>query len=399
MTKAEIAAGSPQPEESGGLEPSRPPRAGRIRRLYLTLRTEHTTPRKVAAAVAVGVLVGCSPFWGLHLATALVLATIFRLNRVLVYAATNLANPLTAPPLIFAEVQVGHRLLRDTWLALTMEDLSRAGLSGLFLDFLVGSLVVGAGLAVVLGVLAYVVSRGSQLPPSYQEIVDEAVRRYLDVSLRDAEGARWRLVRDPIFRVLLDEPLFHDAGRIIDLGCGRGLVAVVGAGTGGDWLAGRSYLGVDVSERYVRAARDVLSDVRECSFVHADLRDFDPPSADLVLLLNVLRYLPLEAQDALLRRLGKVLPAGSRLLVREVDASAGWRFRAVQVFDLLSLLLPGRPRYRLGYRHSPDLKNALIAAGFEVRDRSTLHSSSRAWVLLEATRRPRSPAGTAEGSP
>src|SRR6185436_17889477 len=87
-----------------------------LRRLYLTLRTEHTTPVKVAVAVGLGVFVGVSPLWGLHFALCVLLATAFRLNRVLVYASANIGNPLTAAPILFAELQVGHRVLQGEWL-------------------------------------------------------------------------------------------------------------------------------------------------------------------------------------------------------------------------------------------------------------------------------------------
>ncbi len=359
-----------------------------MRRLYMTLRTEHTTPGKVAAAVAVGVFVGCTPFWGLHLAIALLLATVLRLNRVLVYAATNLANPITAPPLIFAEVQVGHRILLQTWLGLSMDEVAQEGVAGLFRDFFVGSLVVGAGLGLLLGLTAWLVARAGRLPVEYQDLVDGIVRRYLDVSIRDAEAARFALVHDPILPHLLDETAFMESRRVLDLGCGRGVAAALLAATPGGFGERRSYLGVDLSERYVRAAREALHDVADATFVAADLRDFDPPAADLVLLVDALRFLPLSAQDALLRRLGRALSPGSVLLVREVDAAAGTSFRWTALLEFLSLFLPGRPHHRFGYRRASDLRNALMASGFDVRDRTTLRSSPRSVVFLEAVRRP-----------
>jgi trans-aconitate methyltransferase len=147
-------------------------------------------------------------------------------------------------------------------------------------------------------------------------------------------------------------------------------------------------VGVETSSRYVKVAREALGDLPGHRFVEADLRDFDPPPADLVLLTNVLRFLPLASQDALLRRLAKAMPPGARVIVREVDASRGSAFRVAQVKDLLAALAPGRPARRVHYRRSQDLRNALLAAGFEVRDRSTVHTTPRARVLLEAIRKP-----------
>ena len=124
------------------------------------------------------------------------------------------------------------------------------------------------------------------------------------------------------------------------------------------------------------------------AFQAADLRDLDPPAADLVLLVDVLHFLPHASQDALLRRLGRALPPGARMLIREVDASSGAAYRKAALREIASLLLPGRPHHVVHYRRVEDLRNALAAAGFEARDRSTRTTAARGRVLLEAVRRP-----------
>jgi len=196
------------------------PWVARLRRLYLTLRTEHTTPGKVAAAVGVGAFVGCSPLWGLHFALAVALAWIFRLNRVLVYAAANLANPVTGPFILFAEIQIGHRIMRGSWPGLSAAQAFEAGLAGFSVDLLLGSVVVGAVLGAVLGLAIWIGGRTSVVPEDYQRVLDRVVMRYLEVSVRDAEAARGRLLRDPIYPFLLREPSFGRAPRVLDRGCG-----------------------------------------------------------------------------------------------------------------------------------------------------------------------------------
>jgi O-methyltransferase involved in polyketide biosynthesis len=171
------------------------------------------------------------------------------------------------------------------------------------------------------------------------------------------------------------------------LGCGRGLVGIlVGLFTSAS--ESRWYLGVDRCDRYVRAARQALEDMPGCSVQTLDLRDFDPPPADVVVINDVLRFLPFTSQDALLRRLARALPAGARVFVREKDAAGGWRFRWAAFVDTMQMLVPGHPRHGNHYRRAGDLRNALIAAGFTLRDRTVARSSSPAWVLLEAVRRP-----------
>ncbi len=359
--------------------------AGWLRRLYLTLRTEHTSPRKLALAVALGVFIGFTPFWGLHLALAVLVASTLRLNRLVVYAAANVANPVTVAPIVFAEVQVGHRLLEGFWLPLRVAEVTDLGFGGLLSAFVVGSLLVGAAAAIIAWAVVYPAVRIGRRSESWIEIADRVSLRYLDASVRDAEASRSVLLRDPIYPFLLSEVPFACAGRILDLGCGRGVLAALCEESGVP-VGPFAYVGVDRSERYVRVARLVLGSDPGRALHCSDLRDFDPPETDVAVLVDTLRFLPPPSQDALLRRLGKAMPAGSRLYVREVDRAAP-RLRFLPTFaaDALAQFLPGRSRHGLHYRRADDLRNALVAAGFDAIDRSSL-SGRNARVLFEAVR-------------
>lgn len=383
------ASGPVSGPSGGGLEPSAAvrPRRSWARRLYMTLRTEHRTPGKVALGVGVGVFVGCSPLWGLHFALSVLLATLFRLNRVIVYAGANIGNPLTAAPILFAELQIGHHLLHGVWLPVTLADVETLGIGGFVANLVVGSIVVGAALGVLVGGAAWLVARASSHHERYREVVDAIVLRYVDVSIRDAEAARAQLLGDPVYPFLMEEGVLGSGARILDLGCGRGLAGAL-VGLFQRDPERRRYYGVDLCDRYVRAARLALHDEPGCSVRTIDLRDFDPPPADVVLMNDVLRFLPFSAQDALLRRVARAIPPGARMFVREKDAGGGWRFVWASFLDATAMMIPGRPHRGTHYRRAEDLRNALLAAGFTVIDRAAPRSTSPAWVLLEATRRP-----------
>lgn len=62
---------------------------------------------RLAAAWAVGVAVSLSPLLGLHTGLALVLALVFRLNKIDVLLGTLLINPWTLPPYFAAAVSLG----------------------------------------------------------------------------------------------------------------------------------------------------------------------------------------------------------------------------------------------------------------------------------------------------
>lgn len=77
-------------------------------RLLLDLMGRAETLERVAAAVALGVGVGLSPFIGFHFILAIVLAFVFRLNKLDTVIGSFAGNPWTLPP-VFA---LGYRLGR-----------------------------------------------------------------------------------------------------------------------------------------------------------------------------------------------------------------------------------------------------------------------------------------------
>ena len=82
----------------------------RLHALWRTIVHEHTEPARVAAAIVVGAIVGCTPLFGLHIVVCLALAWLFGLNKLIVYGAANLSIPPLVPLIGFVSVQLGERL-------------------------------------------------------------------------------------------------------------------------------------------------------------------------------------------------------------------------------------------------------------------------------------------------
>lgn len=88
-------------------------------------------PERVAAAIALGVGVGFSPFIGFHFVIALGLAFLFRLNRLDAVLGQFAGNPWTIPPIFAIGYRLGRALLGDrarsapplNWSALAESDL------------------------------------------------------------------------------------------------------------------------------------------------------------------------------------------------------------------------------------------------------------------------------------
>jgi uncharacterized protein (DUF2062 family) len=79
--------------------------------LLVQLMGRAETPERVAAAVALGVGVGLSPFIGFHFILAIVLAFCFRLNKLDTVLGSFAGNPWTLPPVYALGYRLGRAVL------------------------------------------------------------------------------------------------------------------------------------------------------------------------------------------------------------------------------------------------------------------------------------------------
>jgi uncharacterized protein (DUF2062 family) len=84
----------------------------RVRRFLDHLLHTHDTPQRTAAAYAVGIFFGFSPFLGLHTVLALVVAFAFNLNRVAVLLGVYSNLPWILPAYYSLATLAGATLLR-----------------------------------------------------------------------------------------------------------------------------------------------------------------------------------------------------------------------------------------------------------------------------------------------
>ncbi len=136
--------------------------------LLLELMGRAEAPQRVAAAVALGVGVGLSPFIGFHFILAIVLAFVFRLNKLDTVIGSFAGNPWTLPPVYAMGYRLGRAILgypparvpplkwqrilhHDFWVSFR-----GPGLSPRLASFLVGTTL----LAATLGIATYLAARG-----------------------------------------------------------------------------------------------------------------------------------------------------------------------------------------------------------------------------------------------
>ncbi|HKI03600.1 MAG TPA: DUF2062 domain-containing protein [Thermoanaerobaculia bacterium] len=381
------------------MKESRQGRASRyVRDLLYKLRTEATSPPKQAWAVAVGVFIGCTPFYGFHLLLCVLFARIFRLNSALTYLASHVSLPGIWPLLVLAELETGRRLRGQSYLEIHVSDLKHLGFRQAGLDLAIGSAVIGGLLATLFGLLTFWAARRRQLHPEIAALLEAAARRYQDAGMFHWEFVRGKLRHDPLYFNLLRRGFLPPEGLLLDLGCGRGilfslLLAARDLHSKGiypeDWAPPAPRLtfhGIEGRPKTAEAARQVLAG--EAAIETGDLRTAGLPAASAILLLDVLHYLPAADQEALLARIAAALSPGGVLLIRDADAGGGWRFTATRAQERLSSIFRGHFRQRFHYRSAAEWRSLLEKQGLTVDVEPMGMGTPYANVLLAARRQP-----------
>ncbi len=113
------------------------------------------SPRKKALSIALGLFVGLSPFWGLHTLLVLGLAFIFRLNKAIAFAFSNISLPPFIPFVVYAGVQTGVWLTGEEHF-FSLENITDnlVTLKGLK-TYVVGSLVFATLISIISGLVGY----------------------------------------------------------------------------------------------------------------------------------------------------------------------------------------------------------------------------------------------------
>ena len=353
-----------------------PPAASHVRRLVHQLRTEGATPARDAIAVGLGVFVGCSPWYGFHFALCWGLGWLLGLNRLKMYLAANISNPLVAPFLILGELQTGAWIRRGEPHALTLDTVRTADPWTFGADLVVGSVVVGAVLGTCLGLATWLSTRGRDRDPVFGALVTRAADRYLATSITAWEFARGKMRGDPLYRTALTRGLLGSGGVLVDVGCGQGLMLALVAEARDLWRAGGwpgpaaapvfdTLIGIETRPRVAAVAKHALGDA--VTIVAGDARTYAPGGCRAVLFFDVLHMMPERDQDDLLQAMTHALESDGVMLVREADAAAGRRFTAVRLGNRLKAVVFGNWRQTFHFRTAGQWRQAFERLGFHVQ--------------------------------
>ena len=343
---------------------------------------EGLDPGRAAAAVFFGIFIGILPIYGLQTLAAVGVALLFRLNKPLTVAGTFINNPLLLPLIIFSSVELGCLLrvgsfqrlnlstLVDTRTLINKEQLFIWAIGSVALGILVGS--VGAAITAVVVHLRRKASANAAL----RERVRFVNGMFARCALTARQFVRWKLRLDRIFELLADEN--PGSGTVVDLGCGYG-IALCFAAFGDNH---RRLIGCDLDAHRIAVARRAIGSLNADVTV-ADIRNFELPPAGLILILDVLQYLPAAEQPALLKRCCSALAPDGILIFRVPDSERGLRSAISLAFERL-IFAYGGDGFRPQMLSIAEYRSAMENAGMQLEERRFQNRLPLAHVLFVA---------------
>ena len=109
-----------------------------------------------ALSVALGSFIGIAPLWGLQSFLSIFLAVVFRWNKVISFAASNISIPPMIPVIVFASLWIGSRFVG---LPLTeipdLDSLNKEFFKAHLLQYLIGSIILATVVSLCLGIITY----------------------------------------------------------------------------------------------------------------------------------------------------------------------------------------------------------------------------------------------------
>ncbi|WP_262897516.1 DUF2062 domain-containing protein [Sphingobacterium siyangense] len=109
-----------------------------------------------------GVFIGIAPLWGFQSFLSIFLASVFRLNKGLCFAFSNVSIPPMIPLIIWGSIQTGKLFISSAKPLLDYSQIDFQAISEHFLQYVLGSLALALVTAVLFGLSSFTLLRFNQ---------------------------------------------------------------------------------------------------------------------------------------------------------------------------------------------------------------------------------------------
>ncbi len=124
--------------------------------IYEDFLHNNDSPNKKALSIALGVFIGLSPLWGFHTVIVIFLALLFKLNKVIAFAFSNISLPPFIPFVLYASSKVGQLVTGQDY-TYNLDTITEHFEVMKHLEtYIIGSLLLATTSSLILGLTAYV---------------------------------------------------------------------------------------------------------------------------------------------------------------------------------------------------------------------------------------------------
>ena len=147
------------------------------------------------------------------------------------------------------------------------------------------------------------------------------------------------------------------SGKIVDLGCGEGLVSFAIA-----QRRARTVIGVDQNKSKINQAKSRVGDQKNINFLTANILLYQlPHELSGCVIADVLHHLSRKSQKQLLTRISRHLKRGGVLVIKEINRLDVIRSKTSRLWDFLLY-----PHDQINYLSSGEIEMIMKKLGFTV---------------------------------
>lgn len=136
---------------------------------------------------------------------------------------------------------------------------------------------------------------------------------------------------EPITKVISAHLPKH--GLIVDLGCGYGIISNLITSS----CSQRKVIAIDLSSHRINVAK--LSQNENVAFINSDIRKFDVPYCDCILMIDILCMVPFSDQLKILSRCYERLNQNGVMIIKDTCKSPRWKYVYTRFEESIKSLL------------------------------------------------------------